>query len=265
MKKERLIALILGCTILVLFVLMSAFPSVFTHYGQKEMFDSWLSPSAAHPLGTNDMGYDIFTELVYGSGQTLLIGIASSLIAMLLGTVIGILAAMNNFAGHVFNGIINVFMLLPKLVCLIVVAAFLGRSQIATILLIAAFGWVGTARAVRARTLKIKNSVFIENCVIQGYSKVHIAMRHVLPNLYDVLFSRMVSSVSGCVMMESSLSFLGIGDLYNPTWGTMINLAFRRGAFIRRAYNWLLVPGAAISLLVLAFWLIGLAVKKREA
>ncbi len=265
MNKKRLTALIIGCAIIAFFVLMAAFPSIFTHYGAKEMFDSWQSPSAVHMLGTNDMGYDIFTELVYGAGQTLLISVSSGLIAMLLGTVIGMLAAMNNLVGHIFNGIINVFMLLPKLVCLIVVAAFLGRSQIATILLIAAFGWVGTARAVRARTLKIANSVFIENCVIQGYSKLHIAMRHVLPNLYDVLFSRLVSCVSGCVMMESSLSFLGIGDLYNPTWGTMINFAFRRGAFIRRAYNWLLVPAVAISLLVLAFYLIGLAVKKREA
>ncbi len=264
MKTRKTIFLICGCALLALFVLMGFFPSLFTSYGRKEMFSAWEQPSHEHIFGTNDMGYDIFTEIVYGARETLFIGVLSSVIALLLGAAIGVLAAKKNFVGKIFNGVINIFVLLPKFVCLIVLAVFVGNGYVARVGIIAAFGWVSTARAVRAQTIKIRNSDFIETLVIQGYDKFHIAIFHVLPNLGEVLPARYLSGVSGCIMMESSLSFLGIGDLFNPTWGTMVNLAFRRGAFLQGAYNWLLIPGACIALLVLAFYLISVGVKKNE-
>lgn len=264
MKKSRLVALILGCTILALFVFMSVCPKVFTPYAPKQTFELWLKPSASHILGTNDVGYDIFTEIVYGASQTFFIGISSSLLALILGALIGVLSAQNGFIGQIFSGLINLFVMLPKLVCLIVLAAFAGNGYLNRILLIALFGWVGTAREIRAKTIKIKSSSYIENCKIHGFGKIHIAVFHILPNLFDLLFARFLNGVNGSVMTESALSFLGIGDLYNPTWGTMINLAFRRGAFIRGAYNYLLMPAVCISLLVLAFYLIGLALKKEN-
>ena len=85
----------------------------------------------------------------------------------------------------------------------------------------------------------------------QSYIRAHIAIYHTLPNLYDVLLSRFLLGVNSCIIMESTLSFLGFGDLYNPTWGTMINFAYNRGAFIRQAYNYLLAPGVCIMLLQL--------------
>ncbi len=78
--------------------------------------------------------------------------------------------------------------------------------------------------------------------MIQGYSRRHIIL-HILPNLYDVLLSRFLLGVNSCIMMESTLSFLGFGDLYYPTWGTMINFAYKRGAFLRQAYGCLLLTG----------------------
>lgn len=87
--------------------------------------------------------------------------------------------------------------------------------------------------------------------MIQGYSRKHIILRHILPNLYDVLLSRFLLGVNSCIMMESTLSFLGFGDLYHPTWGTMINFAYKRGAFLRQAYAYLLSPGVCIMMLSL--------------
>lgn len=106
---------------------------------------------------------------------------------------------------------------------------------------------------------------FIENCVIQGYSHGHIVLHHIIPNLYDVLLSRFLLGVNSCIMMESTLSFLGFGDLYYPTWGTMINFAYKRGAFLRQAYEYLLSPGVCIMLLSLSFYLISLYFEHRQA
>ena len=212
MRKQH-IPLLLGSVILSLFLTAALFPTAFTAYGQKEMFGPWLIPSAEHLLGTNALGYDIFTELVCG----------------------------------------------------IVLATFLGSSSRNLILLIAAFSWVGTARNVRAKVIHLNAQPFIENCMIQGYSRKHIILRHILQNLYDVLLSRFLLGVNSCIMMESTLSFLGFGDLYHPTWGTMINFAYKRGAFLRQAYGYLLSPGVCIMMLSLSYYLISLYFEHRQA
>ena len=111
--KKRHIPLLIGCVILAVFLLAALFPTLFTSYGQKEMFGRWLSPSSEHLLGTNALGYDIFTELVYGTRQTLLVGISSSILTMLLGSFIGTGAAGKGPAGSILNGCINIFVLLP--------------------------------------------------------------------------------------------------------------------------------------------------------
>ena len=261
MRKERLFSLFLGLGLLLLFLAAAFFPVCFTGYGLKDMDRPWLSPSAAHYLGTNSLGYDIFTELIYGTRDTLFIGVMSSVLTLALGALIGTLSAQKGLIGTVFNALINVFVLLPRLVTLIVLAAFLGSSQWHLIALIAAFSWVGTARNVRAQVVHLNSQPFIENCVIQGYSRSHIIRRHILPNLYEILLSRFLLGVNSCIMMESTLSFLGFGDLYHPTWGTMINFAYKRGAFMRQAYAYLLSPGLCIMLLSLSFYFISLYVE----
>lgn len=263
MKLKRRLPLAAGLIILTVFISTAIFPELFTAYGQKEMFKAWLPASAEHLLGTNSLGYDIYTELIYGARETLLVGIASSAAALALGTAVGALSTLKGFVGAVFNGLINVFVLLPKLITLIVLASFMGSSVKNLIVLIAAFSWVGTARSIRSKIIHLNAQPFIESCIIQGYSRSHIIIRHILPNLYDVLMARFLLSINGCIMMESTLSFLGFGDLYHPTWGTMINFAYKRGAFIRGAYNYLLSPGVCIVLLSLAFYFISLYFEQR--
>ena len=263
MKKHRL-PLMLGLMLLAVFLLAAAFPSLFTPYGTKEMFRPWLKPGGAHPLGTNSLGYDIFAELIGGTRQTLQIGLISSLLTMALGTVIGVAAAGSGIIGKLMNSLINVFVLLPRLVTMIVLATFLGSSDTVLIILIAIFSWAGTARNIRAKVIHLNLQPFVENCRIQGYSRGHIVLHHLIPNLYDVLISRFLLGVNSCIMMESTLSFLGFGDLYHPTWGTMISLAYKRGAFLRQAYAYLLSPGVCIMLLSLSFYLISLHFEKKQ-
>ena len=263
-KTRRIVPLILGAALLLLFLLMALFPALFTEFGQKEMFHPWQNPNGEHLLGTNAMGYDILTELVYGTRETLFIGVASSMLTMFLGALIGIASTGRGALGGLCNSVVNVFALLPKLITLIVLASFVGSSHLNLILLIAAFGWVGIARNVRAKVIHLNSQPFMENCMIQGFSRPHIVLYHVLPNLSDVLLSRFLLGVNSCIMMESTLSFLGFGDLYHPTWGTMINFAYQRGAFIRQAYHYLLTPGVCIMLLSLSFYLVSLFFEGRK-
>lgn len=265
MNRRGLLPLMTGIALLAVFLAAAAFPGLFTGYGPKEMFASWLEPDRNHLLGTNALGYDVFTELVYGTRQTLTVGLTSSILALGLGAAAGALSTVRGAVGRLFDGLMQIFVLLPRLVTLVVLAAFIGSSTRSLILLIAAFSWAGTARAVRARVLHLNAQPFIECCVIQGYSRGHILLRHVLPNLSDVLLSRFLLGVNSCILLESTLSFLGFGDLYRPTWGAMINFAYKRGAFLRQAYGYLLSPGLCIMLLSLSFYLISLYFDRRRA
>lgn len=264
MRKQRILPLLLGLLLLLLFLAAALQPARFTSFGLKDMTRPWLKPSAEHLLGTNSLGYDIYTEIVYGTRDTLFIGVMSSVLTLLLGAAIGALSTRKGLLGGLFNGLINVFVLLPRLITLIVLSAFLGTSQWHLIFLIAAFSWVGTARNVRAQVIHLNSQPFVENCIIQGYSRFHIVLRHILPNLYEVLISRFLLGVNSCIMMESTLSFLGFGDLYHPTWGTMINFAYKRGAFMRQAYPYLLMPGLCIMGLSLSFYFISLYFEARR-
>lgn len=264
MLRNKTLPFLLGILLLALFMTAAVLPQIFTAYGQKEMFEAWEKPATNHLLGTNALGYDVFTELIYGTRDTLFIGLMSSIFTLLLGMVIGTLAAQSGVTGGLFDGIINVFVLLPRLITLIVLSAFIGTGRWHLIALIALFGWAPTARAVRERVKHLRVQPFVEALTVQGFSRLQIAIRHMLPNLADILLTRFLLGVNSCIMMESTLSFLGFGDLYHPTWGTMINLAYRRGAFLRQAYAYLLIPGLCIMLLSLAFYLISLWFSKRK-
>lgn len=263
--KKRQFSLFLGSILLFYFLLAAIFPSMFAQYGPKEMSAPWQHPSTEHFLGTNALGYDIFAELIYGTSQTLFVGVTSSILTLILGGLIGTGAVAKSGIGGILNGVINIFVLLPKLVTMIVLSAFLGNSSWNLIFLIAAFSWSGTARAIRAKVIHLNAQPFVENCIILGYSKRHIVCHHILPNLYDVLISRFLLGINSCIMMESTLSFLGFGDLYHPTWGTMINFAYKRGAFLRQAYGYLIAPGVCIMLLSLSFYFISMYFESRQA
>ena len=249
----------MGLFILAVFTLFSIFPQLFAPYFPKEIFTPWQSPSFIHLLGTNDMGFDIFTEIVYATKNTLIIGITSALISLSLGSIIGILAGYTTgISRHFFDGLIQVVLMIPMLPLAIVIAAVVGPSPLNTILVIALLGWGQTAKAVRAKTIELKQSSFVEALVILDISNTQIMRKHIFPNLLEVVLAKYIMSVASCIMLESTLSFIGLGSTVDVTWGTMINLAYQRGGFLRGAYNWLLTPGLCITLCILAFYFINL-------
>lgn len=249
--------LFMGIGTLMLFLSFSLFPSIFSPYNPKEMFKSWQGISSQHLLGTNDMGYDIFSEVIYAASSTLSVGIAAAFFSLVIGTALGILAGyLSGWRGEIINMIINVFLLIPMLPMTIVVAAYLGPGTRNIILTIAVLGWCATAKIVRAKTRQLKQTSFVESLLILGIPRGQIMFRHILPNLTEVVLARYIMSVSNCILMEASLSFIGFGDPVKVTWGGMINLAYKRGGFAKGAVNWFLAPGICITLCVLAFYCI---------
>ncbi len=249
--------LFIGIAILLLFTMFAFCPTLFTSYSPKDIFEPWLQPTATHILGTNDMGFDIFTEIVYASKTTIAIGLTSAVISLVIGTMLGILAGyLKGVMGEILDGFIQVFLMIPMLPMAIVIASFVGASGINIILTIALLGWCQTAKAVRAKTRELKQTAFVESLIMLNISSWQIMWKHIFLNLKEVVLAKYIMSVASCMMLESTLSFIGLGNPLNVTWGSMINLAFKRGGFIRGAYNWLIVPGICITLSILAFYCI---------
>ncbi len=249
------LALVFGVLILGMFAIFAIFPNFIAPYGREQMFAPFLPCSIIHILGTNNLGRDIFTEIVYATGSTLSIGLLSALISLGLGATIGLLAGyVKGIVGEVVNGFINFFLLIPMLPLAIVIGAYLGAGQQNIILTIALLGWCGTARTVRAKTMKLKNMPFVQSLKEVGIGNFRIVFKHILPNLKEVILAKYIMSVSTCIMLEATLSFLGLGDISKVTWGSMINLAYKNGGFAMEAYNWFLAPGFCIMLTVLAFF-----------
>jgi peptide/nickel transport system permease protein len=248
------VSLIFGLLILTVFAAFSAFPSLIAPYPAKEMFAPWLAPSTIHLLGTNDMGYDIFSELVFAARNTLTVGLAAAAVSIVAGTAVGVWAGCaKGWKRELAGGIINVFLLVPMLPAAIVVAAYLGPGLGNTMLTIGLLGWCPTARAVRARAAQLNVAPFVESLAVLRIPRARILYRHILANLMEVVLARAILSVASCMMMEATLSFIGLGDPSSVTWGGMVNLAYRNGGFARGAYNWVLAPGFCIMACVLAF------------
>jgi len=247
----------LGVAILSIFMIFALFPKQIAPYSPTQSFDKLLGCDSVHILGTNNIGFDIFSQLVYATRSTLFIGVVSALICLIAGTTVGMIAGyLGGIAGEAAGGVINFFLLIPMLPMAIVVAAYIGGGHLSVILTISLLCWCSTARAVRAKTMEVRASSYIKILNSLGYSGARILFRHVLPNVLDVAFARFIPSVASCIMLEATLSFLGMGDLTQITWGVMINYAYTYGGLSLGLYNWLLPPGIAIALLQASFYMI---------
>lgn len=267
MKKKldaHYVALIFGLAIIAVFALFSIFPDAIAPYDPKDMFEPFIKPNAQHILGTNDMGYDIFSELVFAASATLKVGLFSAFVSIVIGTVLGMAAGyMSGILGEGINIIIQIFLLIPMLPMAIVLAAFLGAGEASIIITIALMGWSSTAKAVRAKTIKLKNMEFVQSLKILGFSGKRIVFKHILPNLSEVIFARYMMTTAAAMLTEASLSFLGLNNSANVTWGGMVNFAYKRGGFAAGAYNWFLAPGICIMLSVLALYMINIYFEKK--
>jgi peptide/nickel transport system permease protein len=217
-------------------------------------------PSWHYPLGTDLYGRSVLTLLIWGSRISLIVGLAASVVTMVIGTVVGI--ASGYYGGRMdvaLNALTNWFLVIPWIPLAIVLASVLGPTLFNIILVIGLISWAGTARLVRAQALTVKERPYVERARALGSSHWHLITRHILPNVFPVIFANTILTVALSILYETTLSLLGLGAPNNVSWGLIIEEAFTNGAMTAGWWWWLVPPGVAIVLLVLAFVMCGYA------
>ncbi len=209
-------------------------------------------------LGTDDIGHDILSQLIYGSRTSLLVGVLGALGSTLMGVLIGL---VSGFAGGITDEILmritDIVLVIPYIVFVIVMVAYLGPSVWNIILSITILGWPSIARMVRSYVLSLKSSLYVEAARSLGASPSYIMKKHILPGLIPLVLPTYVLTIIDSILTEAGLSFLGLGDPTRPSWGLLLYYAQIRGAFVRGMWWWVIPPGLMITITGIGFLLIG--------
>lgn len=212
-----------------------------------------------YPLGTDYEGQDVLTQLMYGTRAELLVGVSAALFAVVIGTIVGLVAGFySGFVDDLMMRVTDVMLSLPYLVIMLLFAAAFGPSLFNIIIIFAILSWAPIARIIRSVTLSIKERAFVDAAIVSGASESRLIFRHIGPNVLPFTFLYMTFNISGAIVTEAILAFLGFGDPNNITWGMMLQFLQISGHSLDAPW-WLLPPGIAITLLSLAFYLIGRA------
>jgi len=249
---------VLGLAMLCFFVVEACVASSLAPYPPNQVSQDVLRPpSPMHLLGTNEVGQDILSQVLIGSQASLMVGFAASAISALVGSLVGLIAGYyGGLRDDALMRLTDIFLVIPALPLMVVLAAVIGPSLFSVILAIGVVGWTGTARVVRSQTLSVKELAFIESSRASGGSDFYILFNHVLPNVAPVIFSNTVLVIANAVLSEAVLTFLGLGNPNMISWGQMLQFAFTSGS-VTSAWWYVVPPGLSIMLVVLAFSLTG--------
>ena len=218
-------------------------------------------PSLAYPLGTDNFGRSVLSLMIVGTRISLVVGLTAAFGAILIGASIGITAGY--FGGTkidtALNAFTNWFLVIPWIALAIALSTILGPTLFNVILVIAVTSWASTARLVRSQALSVKERPFIERSRALGAGHWHLITRHLLPNVFPVLFANAVLMVALAILSETTLAILGLGDPNAMSWGRIIEEAFTAGALSAGWWWWLIPPGLAILAVTLSFTMVGYA------
>lgn len=210
-------------------------------------------------LGANFLGNDVWTELVYGTRISLMVGVLSALAAVALGILYGVVSGyLGGFVDEFLMRVVDVLLCIPVLPILLVMTRYFEPNVYYIVVLIAIFGWQGLSRVIRSRVLSLKEMAFIESAKASGASDTYLITRHLVPNVLPIAMSAMVLAVPGAIITEASLSFLGFGDPNSATWGRMLYHAYQLGG-LESWWIWL-PPGLAICAICIGFVFMGHAI-----
>jgi peptide/nickel transport system permease protein len=257
MKHKLAIAGFIIVIILLLLALFAFFISGGIDPTKAVIADRFIKPfSPGHLLGTDDVGRDVWTRILYGGRVSLKIGFIVAVSGALIG---GILGSASGYFGGWFDALmmrlVEIMFSVPTLPILITLASIWGASEWNIIIIMVAFGWAGSTRMIRGMVLQIKQNEYIEAARAIGCSDSRIILRHIFPNTLAILLVQMTLSIGGAILTESTLSFLGLGvDPSTPTWGNMLSNAMN---FMWNAPHLVIWPGLFIFLAILSFNFLG--------
>lgn len=256
----------IGAGILAGFVLVAALaPVLAPHDPRAQSGLPFKAPSADHLLGTNDIGQDILSELIYGARISLAIGFLAATLAIVVGGLLGVISGFfGGWIDSLLMRLVDATLALPFLPLLIVLAVFLGRSLATTVLVIGLVIWARPARIVRSQVLSIRQRGYVEASRSMGAHPRHTLARHIGPAATPLIIAQFVRAANIAILLEASLSFLGLGDPLAKSWGTILYYATARNAFLTQAWLWWVLPtGLAISTVIVGFAFVGFALEAR--
>ncbi len=247
-----------GGIVIVLFFALSAFPRLFTSQDPDriDVIRILQAPSSAHPLGTDELGRDVFARLIYGARVSLKVGFVAVGIYTIIGLLVGLFAGYyGGWADAVLMRFVDIMLCFPTFFLILAVITFLTPSIYTIMVVIGLTGWMGVSRLVRAEVLSLKERDFVAAARAQGAGDGRIIFRHILPNALAPVLVAATLGVAGAILVESSLSFLGIGvQPPTPSWGNILTAGKDNIEF---AWWLSLYPGLAIFFTVLGYNLLG--------
>ncbi|MGH9224959.1 MAG: ATP-binding cassette domain-containing protein [Acidimicrobiales bacterium] len=240
-------------------------PLVARHAPSRPSGAPLLRPSLSHPLGTDDLGVDIFAQLVYGGRISLAIGVGAAVLAVIIGLLVAVVAGWRRgWVEAVLMRAVDVTLAFPFLPLVLVLAAFFGRSLVTTAVVIAAVSWARPARVLWAQVLKLREYQHVQAARAMGGSGPRCVCRHILTRLTPLTSAQFVRVANAAVISEAALAFLGLGDPNQASWGMMLANASSNNALLTGAWKWWMLPaGLALTLVVLGFAFVGYAAEEK--
>ena len=221
-------------------------------------------PSSTHLLGTNDVGQDVLSDLIYGARASLLVGILAAALTLGLSTLVG---ATAGYVGGLLDSclmrLVDVLIALPRLPLMIVISAYAGASLQTTVLVIGLLCWPNAARVIRSQVLSLRARPHVEAARLFGGGNLYVIRRHVLPAIGPILVAGFVGQAGHAVLLEANLAFLGLGDPALKSWGLSIRHAVSvKGFFFGSQWLWSVLPaGLNLVLLLLGFTFVGVGLE----
>ena len=253
---------LLGIIMLAIILFMAIFAPLLTPYSPSEYTGKiFFSPSMDHLLGTDSMGQDIWTRLLFGARTSLAVAVSVALISSLMSVLIGASAALvGGLYERFWMRIVDVMISLPTIIVMILIASYFRPSLPLLIILISAFSWPGGARIVRSQVLTLKERMYIYAARTFGAGQKHILKNHIIPDISPIIVSLMIQDARRAVFMEAGLAFLGVSDPLIISWGKMMHqaLAF---TYLDVWKWWLLPTGILLSITLVSLSFLGVSLE----
>lgn len=251
-----------GLVILALFILIALLAPVIAP-GDPTLIQGFGSepPSAEHPFGTTAKGQDVLALNIWGARSSLFVGFIVGIAATFIGLLVGLASAyFGRFVDGLLSLVTNVFLLLPGLPLLVILAAFLPQGIGTVIMVLIITGWAGSARVLRSQALSIRGKDFVAASQVTGEGVLRIMFREILPNMASIVMSTLLACIIFGIGAQAGLEFLGLGDISTVSWGTNLYWASNDGALLTGSWWAFLPPGACIALIAFALALVNYGV-----
>lgn len=253
----------IGVVLLTFFVFLAIFAPLLVPYSPTDnSFGRSEDPTGAHWLGTTAAGQDVLSQLVFGARVSVFVGFVAGALSTLIAILIGLSwGYIRTFAGDVINFIVNLFLVIPGLPLMIVIAAYLQNGGLGMIILVVVItGWAWGARVLRSQTQSLRSRDFVTAAVFSGESFGRIIFREILPNMTSLIVGSFFGAATAAILAEAGLEFLGLGDTTTVSWGTMLFWAQNSNALLTGQWVLLFAPGLCIALLATSMTFINFGV-----